>query len=124
MVPAQDHVNFWKAHREPLKSTEIRLSSTTTTGGSNGKACMKLSPLCAGSCMVESLGSDWYGNAADEFIVYLEGFHNAFQRPIWVTEGPCQNFPRLNGDMLMTRNAPMSTSCSFFMSSRLTWIKL
>jgi hypothetical protein len=36
--------------------------------------------------------TDWYDVDADNFIKYVEDFHETFQRPIWVTEWDCQNF--------------------------------
>ncbi|CUA67577.1 Alkali-sensitive linkage protein 1 [Rhizoctonia solani] len=92
-MAAQDGVNFWKAHLEPLKSTGIRLGSPATTSGPNGKKWMQdFFTLCAGNCTVDFLALHWYGNVAEEFIAYLEDFHNTFQRPIWITEYSCQNF--------------------------------
>ncbi|KAG8685740.1 hypothetical protein FRC11_010149, partial [Ceratobasidium sp. 423] len=95
-MTAQDGVNFWKQYLEPLKSTGVRLGSPTTTSGPSGKTWMQeFFALCAGSCMVDFVALHWYGNIADEFIAYLDDFHNAFQLPIWVTEYSCQNF--ING---------------------------
>ncbi|CAE6428327.1 unnamed protein product [Rhizoctonia solani] len=92
-MAAQDGVNFWKAHLEPLKSTGIRLGSPATTSGPNGKKWMQdFFTVCAGNCTVDFLALHWYGNVAEEFIAYLEDFHNTFQRPIWITEYSCQNF--------------------------------
>ncbi|CAE7187980.1 unnamed protein product [Rhizoctonia solani] len=92
-MTAQDGVNFWKTHLEPLKSTGIRLGSPATTSGPNGKKWMQeFLALCAGTCTVDFLALHWYGNVAQEFITYLEDFHNTFQLPIWVTEYSCQNF--------------------------------
>ncbi|CAE6467372.1 unnamed protein product [Rhizoctonia solani] len=92
-MAAQDGVNFWKTHLEPLKSTGIRLGSPAITSGPNGKKWMQeFFDLCAGSCTVDFLALHWYGNVAEEFIAYLEDFHTTFQRPIWITEYSCQNF--------------------------------
>lgn len=114
-MTAQEGVNLWKSHLEPLKSTGVRLGSAATTSGPSGKAWMKeFLALCAGSCTVDFIALrkwialflysiiglshllDWYGNVASEFIAYLEDFHNTFRRPIWVTEYSCHNFVSYN----------------------------
>ncbi|CAE6446028.1 unnamed protein product [Rhizoctonia solani] len=92
-ISAQDGVNLWKAHLEPLKASGVRLGSPATASGPSGKEWMQeFFSLCAGTCTVDFVALHWYGNIASEFIAYLEDFHSTFERPIWVTEYSCQNF--------------------------------
>ncbi|KAG8950184.1 hypothetical protein FRC00_007820 [Tulasnella sp. 408] len=41
---------------------------------------------------LEPLKANYYGINATDFINHVTDYHNAFQRPIWVTEWACQNF--------------------------------
>ncbi|KDN47835.1 hypothetical protein RSAG8_03255, partial [Rhizoctonia solani AG-8 WAC10335] len=84
---------LWGERDAQSFASVVNATSIVTTSGRNGKKWMQdFFALCAGSCTVDFLALHWYGNVAEEFIAYLEDFHNTFQRPIWVTEYSCQNF--------------------------------
>ncbi|KAK7473112.1 hypothetical protein VKT23_001211 [Stygiomarasmius scandens] len=89
----EEGVDLWKTYIEPLKSKGLRLGSPAPSSASSGKTWLQdFLTICNGSCTVDFIALHWYYIDADNFINYVEDFHNTFQRPIWVTEWDCQNF--------------------------------
>lgn len=93
MSPA-DAAAVWKEHIEPLKAQGIFLGSPAPSSAPNGKQWLfdwmgNCGGWGVGGCTVDFVALHWYGVNSTAFIEYLVDFHNAFQRPIWVTEWAC-----------------------------------
>ncbi|THU85685.1 glycoside hydrolase [Dendrothele bispora CBS 962.96] len=96
LTPEQG-VDLWKTYIEPLKSRGLRLGSPAPSSADSGKTWLQdFLNICNGTCTVDFIALHWYYIDADNFINYVEDFHETFQRPIWVTEWDCQNFANAN----------------------------
>ncbi|KAG8977122.1 hypothetical protein FRB90_008908, partial [Tulasnella sp. 427] len=93
-VNAGDAAAQWKQYLEPLKAeTGVRLGSPAPTNAPDGKQWLyDFLGACGGGCTVDFIALHYYGINSTEFIEHVTDYHNAFQRPIWVTEWACQNF--------------------------------
>ena len=111
----QDAVNVWLDAIEPLKSKGYTLVGPVTSSNPNGLTWMKqFYEICNGRCSVCNTSLDiyinspnivrqvdvtpvhFYGTQADDFITYVELWHNTFNKPIMVTEFACENFNTAN----------------------------
>ncbi|KAH9482862.1 hypothetical protein JR316_0004962 [Psilocybe cubensis] len=85
--------SLWKQYIEPLKNNGYTLISPAVTSGSGGIPWLQsFFGACGGGCTVHAMALHWYGTNPQDFIKYVENFHNVFQRDIYVTEFACQNF--------------------------------
>ena len=76
---------------QPLKAQGIRLGSPAPSSALSGKTWLQdFLTACGGTCIVDFIALHWYGINSTQFIIYLQDFHDTFQRPIWVTEWACQ----------------------------------
>ncbi|KAJ1308060.1 hypothetical protein OPQ81_002126 [Rhizoctonia solani] len=94
MSPA-DAAKMWKTYLEPLKagSPQLRLGSPAPSSRPNGIQWLyDFLGNCNGGCTVDFIALHYYDVNASDFIRHINDYHNAFQRPIWVTEWACQNF--------------------------------
>ncbi|KAG8945280.1 hypothetical protein FRC04_001057 [Tulasnella sp. 424] len=93
-ISAGDGAAQWKQYLEPLKAdTGVRLGSPAPTNAPDGKQWLyDFLGACGGNCTVDFIALHYYGINATDFINHVTDYHNAFQRPIWVTEWACQNF--------------------------------
>lgn len=93
-VSAGDAAAQWKQYLEPLKAnTGVRLGSPAPTNAPSGKQWLyDFLGACGGGCNVDFIALHYYGINATDFINHVTDYHNAFQKPIWVTEWACQNF--------------------------------
>ncbi|KAG8713431.1 hypothetical protein FRC09_018733 [Ceratobasidium sp. 395] len=91
----QDAATMWKTYMEPLKATNpnIRLGSPAPSSRPNGiQWIWDFLGNCNGGCTLDFIALHYYDVNATDFIRHINEYHNAFQRPIWVTEWACQNF--------------------------------
>jgi len=114
MTP-EEGAQLWKTYLEPLKAQGVRLGSPAPSGAPSGKVWLQdFLTACNGGCTVDILVIrrfsfdclidsscthsliDWYDIDPEDFVAYVEDYHEAFQRPIWVTEWACQNFNDVN----------------------------
>ncbi|KAL0956646.1 hypothetical protein HGRIS_002779 [Hohenbuehelia grisea] len=87
-----DAAQMWRTYLEPLRARGLRLGSPAPSSAPSGKQWLyDFLGACAG-CNVDFIAFHWYDVNATAFIQYAEDMHNAFQRPLWVTEWACQNF--------------------------------
>ncbi|CAE6446936.1 unnamed protein product [Rhizoctonia solani] len=94
MSPA-DAANMWKTYLEPLKAgnPNLRLGFPAPSSHPNGiQWIFDFLGNCNGGCTVDFIALHYYDVNATDFIRHINEYHNAFQRPIWVTEWACQNF--------------------------------
>lgn len=103
---------MWKTYLEPLRAANpnIRLGSPAPSSNPNGiQWIWDFLGNCNGGCTLDFIAlreshvnhptkylclflKDYYDVNATDFIQHINEYHNAFQRPIWVTEWACQNF--------------------------------
>ncbi|KII92629.1 glycoside hydrolase family 128 protein [Plicaturopsis crispa FD-325 SS-3] len=84
---------MWKTYLEPLRSLGVRLGSPAPSSAPSGLTWLQqFLTSCAGGCTVDFIVLHYYDVNATDFQRYLQSFHDAFQKPIWVTEWACQNF--------------------------------
>ncbi|KAG8681747.1 hypothetical protein FRC08_015425 [Ceratobasidium sp. 394] len=91
----QDAANMWKTYIEPLKAANpnIRLGSPAPSSRPNGiQWIWDFLGNCNGGCTIDFIALHYYDVNATDFIQHINEYHDAFQRPIWVTEWACQNF--------------------------------
>ncbi|EUC57603.1 glycoside hydrolase catalytic core protein [Rhizoctonia solani AG-3 Rhs1AP] len=94
MSPA-DAANMWKTYLEPLKAgnPNLRLGSPAPSSRPNGiQWIFDFLGNCNGGCTVDFIALHYYDINATDFIRHINEYHDAFKRPIWVTEWACQNF--------------------------------
>ncbi|KAF8704688.1 Glycosyl hydrolase catalytic core, partial [Rhizoctonia solani] len=92
-----DAANMWKTYLEPLraKNPNLRLGSPAPSSRPNGIQWIHdFIGNCNvnGGCTVDFIALHYYGVNSTQFIQHINDYHNAFQRPIWVTEWACQDF--------------------------------
>jgi len=112
-LSSQQGADLWRTYVQPLKVQGIRLGSPATSSAPSGKTWLQGFIAACGDCTVDFTALHWYGINSTEFVVYLQDFHNTFQRPIWVTEWACQNFVQADGqcsqqDVINFMNATQS----------------
>lgn len=91
----QDAATMWKTYLEPLRAANpnIRLGSPAPSSNPNGiQWIWDFLGNCNGGCTLDFIALHYYDVNATDFIQHINEYHNAFQRPIWVTEWACQNF--------------------------------
>ncbi|KAI0078714.1 hypothetical protein K474DRAFT_1582441, partial [Panus rudis PR-1116 ss-1] len=91
-MTAQHGCELWKQHIQPKKAAGYTLVSPATTSAPSGMTWMKDFMKCCTGCTIDAVAVHWYGLDADAFIKYLEQWHNAFNKPILVTEYAVQDF--------------------------------
>ncbi|QRV90235.1 glycoside hydrolase family 128 protein [Ceratobasidium sp. AG-Ba] len=94
-MSTQDAANMWKTYLEPLKAANpnIRLGSPAPSSRPDGiQWIWDFLGNCNGGCTLDFIALHYYDVNATDFIRHINEYHNAFQRPIWVTEWACQNF--------------------------------
>ncbi|PPQ77341.1 hypothetical protein CVT25_010923 [Psilocybe cyanescens] len=84
--------SLWKQYIEPLKNSGYTLISPAVTSGSSGIPWLQSFIGACGGCTINAVAVHWYGNSAQQFIQYVQKFHDTFGKDIWVTEFACQNF--------------------------------
>jgi len=83
---------LWKANVNPLKDQGYSLITPACTSAPSGKTWMKDFFAACDGCHFDGLAIHWYGTSPQEFIKYIQDFHDTFGLPIWPTEFACQNF--------------------------------
>ncbi|KAF8314951.1 hypothetical protein DL93DRAFT_2057831 [Clavulina sp. PMI_390] len=85
---------LWMQYLEPLKqaNSSIRLGSPAMANGAAGIPWMQQFLGNCSSCSVDFTVVHYYYINSSDFISYLNGYHDAFQKPIWVTEWACVNY--------------------------------
>jgi len=92
-LTSQQGADLWRAYVQPLKAQGIQLGSPAPSSAPSGKTWLQeFLAVCGGDCTVDFIALHWYGINSTQFVIYLQDFHDTFQRPIWVTEWACQNF--------------------------------
>ncbi|KAF9008876.1 glycosyl hydrolase catalytic core-domain-containing protein [Cyathus striatus] len=91
MTPARA-AQVWKQYIQPLKNQGYSLVSPACTSAASGKTWMQEFIAACDGCTFDAIALHWYGTDPQEFITYLQDFHNTFNLPIWPTEFACQNF--------------------------------
>ncbi|KAK1924870.1 glycosyl hydrolase catalytic core-domain-containing protein [Papiliotrema laurentii] len=94
-----DSVQYWMNDFLPLRSKGIALGSAATTSAPSGltwvrdaiNACTSAGNSRA-DCTPDFVAIHWYDVDPQNFIQYVENFHNEFGLDIWITEYACQNF--------------------------------
>jgi len=81
---------LWQQYIAPLKNQGYRLISPGTSSRPNGFDWMK--DFFAAGCDADVVALHWYDINVEDFKAYVTKFHDAFGKPIWVTEYACQNF--------------------------------
>ncbi|KAH8828343.1 glycosyl hydrolase catalytic core-domain-containing protein [Flagelloscypha sp. PMI_526] len=115
-LTAQEGVDMWLTYIEPLKALGLRLGSPAPSSAPSGKTWTSdFLNLCAGRCSVDFIALHYYDVNATDFIDYMTSFHDAFQRPIWVTEWACQNFNHQDEQCSMG-------DISLFLNATQTWM--
>jgi len=76
--------------QQPFAGKGLRIGSpSVTNGGEDNKGIgylTKFMKKCT-DCQIDFVVAHYYGtDNADTFITYLKKFHDAFQKPVWVTE--------------------------------------
>jgi len=89
----QEAVSLWQQHIEPLAtgSGAMRTVSPAVTSAPSGLVWMKNFVNNCDGCHIDVIALHWYSTDPDDFISYVKSFHDAFGKPIWVTEFACQN---------------------------------
>ncbi|KAI0071293.1 hypothetical protein K474DRAFT_640459 [Panus rudis PR-1116 ss-1] len=83
---------LWKQYIQPKKELGYTLVSPATSSAPNGFTWVQEFMNCCTGCTIDAIAVHWYDVSADGFIAYLEKWHNAFNKPILVTEYAVQNF--------------------------------
>lgn len=89
-MSSQQGADLWRSYMQPLKAQGIRLGAPATSSAPSGKTWLQDFFAVCGDCTVDFVALHWYGINSTQFVLYLQDFHNSFQRPIWVTEWACQ----------------------------------
>ena len=85
-------VALWKQYMQPLAAQGYKLGAPATSSNPNGLVWVKSFIQQCDGCTIDFIPVHWYDVSASSFIAYVELWHNAFNKPIWVTEWACQNF--------------------------------
>jgi hypothetical protein len=92
MSPA-DAAKLWRQVIDPLKNKGYQLVGPACTSAPNAIDWYRQFLAACSDCTFNALALHYYGTDPNDFIGYVESFHNAFpQYQIMVTEFACQNF--------------------------------
>jgi hypothetical protein len=113
MSPA-DGAQLWKEYIDPLKNEGYTLISPAPSSRPNGFDWVgQFLGNCTG-CQVDRIALHYYDITAQGFIDWVTKFHDAYDRPIWITEFADQNF---NGPQQQSQDEVNS-----FFSTVLGWM--
>ncbi|KAI4524165.1 fungal hydrophobin [Schizophyllum commune Loenen D] len=88
----EEAVKLWQEHIQPKKDLGYKLVSPATSGNPAGKEWMqKFYDQCQG-CTFDAQAVHWYDIDAQNFIDYVNDYHDRFGYPVFVTEFADQNF--------------------------------
>jgi len=93
-ISPEDAVSFWKQYMSPLKAQGYSIGMAATTSAPSGlQWVLKFKDICP-ECWAETdfVPLHYYDVSTDHFKQYVTDYHNAVQKPIWITEYACQNF--------------------------------
>lgn len=96
MMSVGEGIGYWKQFVQPLKWQGYTLVSPACTNAPSGETWLRGFINGCDGCTVDHVATHWYGTDAEAFIGHLQTYHNAFGRPIWVTEYACQDFSGRN----------------------------
>jgi hypothetical protein len=92
-ISVSEAISLWQQHIEPLATGEgaMRTVSPAVTSAPDGIEWMKEFVNGCDGCHIDVIALHWYATDPQAFIDYVQSFHDAFGKPIWVTEFACQN---------------------------------
>ena len=101
-MSVENAVMLWTKHVLPLKSTypSMRIGSPAVSNGPEGQKWLHAFVEALGGC--EKAGMDficihYYSPDVEHFKKYVTEAHEAFGRPVWVTEFACTRWDPANG---------------------------
>lgn len=93
-ISPEGAVQFWKQYMSPLKAQGYLIGMAATTSAPSGlEWVLKFKEVCP-ECWAETdfVPLHYYDVSTDHFKQYVTNYHDAVQKPIWITEYACQNF--------------------------------
>ncbi|KAF5370125.1 hypothetical protein D9758_001226 [Tetrapyrgos nigripes] len=101
----QDAAGMWKQYIQPLKSQGYKLVSPAVTSDPAAKQWMKQFFDACDGCTFDAQAVHWYDTSFENLQSFLEGYHDMFNLPIWLTEFAYQSFTGgAQGDLATIQN--------------------
>ncbi|KAH7889220.1 glycosyl hydrolase catalytic core-domain-containing protein [Phlebopus sp. FC_14] len=97
----QDGASLWKQYIDPLKAQGYYLISPACTNDQAGLDWMKGFFEACNGCTIDAVAFHFYGTDPKALISHATTLHDAYNKPIWITEFADQNFSGAGGQASM-----------------------
>ncbi|KAI9574161.1 hypothetical protein HD554DRAFT_4104 [Boletus coccyginus] len=98
----QDGISLWQQYIDPLKSQGYYLISPACSNDQAGLDWMKAFVEGCTDCTIDAIAFHFYGTDPRAFVEYATTLHEAYNKPIWITEFADQNFSGDGGQASMS----------------------